>query len=367
MPKKTAHKIICGKEEWSINSLVADFEFIEISGKGLTLKQRPVDDDFLRQSTFISKPIDSSNAGTIWCRLLVEADVPSCTQAEVTYAISDIQDTKVSDLKWSDPVEAPTDILIVGQRGRYLWLKFTLLTFGVAKDQNETPTVKNVKLCFTPPTYLEYLPAFYQEDSASKEFLTNYLSIYEAVLSNIESRIEDSPRIFDAEETPDEFLPWLSSWVGAVKDENWPQEKWRAFLKQAAKLYRKRGTKDELRELIRIYTGKHPYAIVERALLQCDNINADLETVLDDLFGGPYDFCVLLRSKQVRSETDKKVIKRIIDLEKPAHTCGRLAVLEDQIILNRHTYLGVNTRLNEPKSEMVLGKAILSINTRLPP
>ncbi len=170
--------------------------------------------------------------------------------------------------------------------------------------------------------YLDYLPSVYQEDRVSRDFLERYLSIFENILSRLESQIEDVPRLFDAKETPNKFLPWLSTWVGAFRDENWPEEKWRQFLSRAVELYRKRGTKAELNELIKIYTGRKPLAIIERALLKGDN-----QEVLDRLFGDKYSFCVVLWSDQVKTETDWKVITRIIDSEKPAHTKGSIAVI----------------------------------------
>ena len=170
--------------------------------------------------------------------------------------------------------------------------------------------------------YIEYLPGIYQEDRVNRDFLERYLSIFESILSRLESKIEDVPRLFDAKETPEKFLPWLSTWVGAFKDENWPEEKWRQFLSRAAELYRKRGTKAELNELIKIYTGRKPLAIIERALLKGDN-----PQVLDRLFGDKYSFCVVLLADQVKTETDWKVITRIIDSEKPAHTKGSFAVV----------------------------------------
>ena len=360
-------KVISGKEAWNENVLAVDCAVVCVSGKGLSLKPQE-NSASATQSQVITKAIDSLSEGAIWYRLAVDADVPPCTKAEVSYAISDNPKQAVSQLTWlNTPVESPSDSLIIGPKGRYIWLKITLTTTGTAKNHHSSPTVKNIRLYSTEPTYINHLPAFYQENPESKAFLVNYLSMFEAVLTNIESRIQDAPRLFDAEQTPDEFLPWLSTWVGAVKDDNWPQDKWREFLKHAAKIYKIRGTKEELREIIRIYVGTHPYAIVERALLADCDVSDGLKALFDELFGGPYDFTVLLRASHIRSEADKKVIKRIIDTEKPAHTCGRLVVLEEQIRLDSHTYLGVNTRLNEPPSDMVLDRAILSFTTTLPP
>lgn len=251
--------------------------------------------------------------------------------------------------------------MIIGPRGRYFHLRIVVS----ANDQNDSvPAIKGIRLYYSPPTYLKHLPAIYQEDPLSKDFLEDYLSIFETVLANLESRIEDVPRLFDVKETPNEFLSWLSTWVGAVRDENWPEEKWREFLSRAAELYKHRGTKEEINEIIEIYTGTYPMAIIERALLKC--ASPYLTKVLNLLFGGPYSFCVLLNPEQVKTEKDRKVVLRIIESEKPAHTCGGFAIIEQRMRLDWHTYLGINTRLSEPKAEMILGKAILSLTSVLP-
>jgi len=307
--------------------------------------------------------IDSGIPGCIWYRLVLDADVPEDAQAEISYAITDedVQDTSELQDKWSEPLVNPRDVMIIGPRGRYLQLRIVVST----NDKNDSvPPIKGIRLYYSPATYLKHLPAVYQEDPLSRDFLEEYLSIFETVLANLESRIEDVPRLFDVKETPNEFLSWLSTWVGTVKDENWSEGKWREFLSRAAELYKYRGTKEEINEIIKIYTGTHPLAIVERVLLKCTS--PYLTKVLNLLFGGPYSFCVLLEPEQVKTEKDRKVVLRIIESEKPAHTCGGFAIIEQRIRLNWHTYLGKNTCLSEPKAEMILGKAILSLTSVLP-
>ncbi len=246
---------------------------------------------------------------------------------------------------------------IDASKGQWLLLKITLTSNKTGKY----PKITSLKAYFSSINYLNYLPAFYQEDPVSLDFLKRYLAVFETVLQKIENQIEETPKQIDAKQTSSEFLPWLSTWVGAVKDENWPENKWREFLSRAAILYRHRGTKKELEEIISIYTGKPPVEIVERALLKTGN--KEYQTLLDTLFGDKYSFCVLLRKHQAKTETDRKVIERIIESEKPAHTVGGYVVLENKIYLDWHTYLGLNTYLIERIAQMYVGKANVSINT----
>jgi len=223
------------------------------------------------------------------------------------------------------------------------------------------PVVKSVKLYFPRVTYLRYLPEIYQEEPKSREFLERYLSVFETILTALEQNIGDTPRIFDAFGTASGFLPWLSTWLGAVKDENWDDDKWREFLSRAATLYKQRGTSVGLSELIKLYSGKYPI-IVERSLLKCED--TEYSRLLTRIFGCAYSFCVLVEPDQVKTEKDRKVLKRMVATEKPAHTLGGLVVLEPWIRLDWHCYLGKNSFLNIPLNTRVC-EAVLSVSTIL--
>ncbi len=88
-------------------------------------------------------------------------------------------------------------------------------------------------------------------------------------------------------------------------------------------------------------------------VLRCEE-NDELKVVLEKLFGAPapFNFCVMLKLNQ-NIESQLKSVKRIVELEKPAHTSAGVVVLQPWIYLDLHTYLGVNTYLS--KSVMQLG------------
>jgi phage tail-like protein len=324
---------------------------LQISSKGLSLKPGSA------IGTYMSNALDSTMAGCVWHRLIVDAELPENALAEVAFAVAEKEVQDIGELVWSPPLINPKDMLIPGQKGRYLWLKIIIST---KEPEDKAPVIKSLKLCFPRETYLRHLPAIYQEDSQSRNFLERYLSVFETVLANLERIIDDVPRWSDAIGTSSEFLPWLSTWLGAVYDENWPEAKWREFLNRAAELYKQRGTPAGLRNLVKLYSGKYPI-IVERALLRCEN--PEFGKVLDKLFGCKYSFCVLVQPDQVTTEKDRKVLKRMIAVDKPAHTLGGLVVVEPRIRLDWHSYLGKNTILNEPELDIRIGKAVVPINT----
>ncbi len=51
-------------------------------------------------------------------------------------------------------------------------------------------------------------------------------------------------------------------------------------------------------------------------------------------------------------------VRRIIDLEKPAHTTAGVVVLQPWIYLDMHTYLGINTFLSEPVMRLEVSSVI---------
>jgi len=51
-------------------------------------------------------------------------------------------------------------------------------------------------------------------------------------------------------------------------------------------------------------------------------------------------------------------VKRIIDVEKPAYTKACVTMLEPDMILDGHTYIGINTCLREPKQRLDEGYRI---------
>lgn len=329
--------------------------FLRITREGLSLEPGK------ERGTYVAGPIDSTVARCAWHRLVVDVDLPQGARTEMAYAVTDEGTDNLEELqdKWSGIPANSKDALISGQ-GKYIWIRIVIIA---NITENKAPLIGSITLHFPRETYLRYLPATYQEDTSSRHFLERYLSIFESVFSKLEDSIYNTPRLFDAHGTREEFLPWLSTWLGAVQDENWPEEKWREFLGRAAELYKQRGTRAGLSELIKIYTGKYPFAIVERGLLECSNDS--FGKVLDRLFGCKYSFCVLLKPDQVKTETDRKVLKRMIDMEKPAHTCGGLVVSEDLTRLDWHAYLEINTVLREPKPEMRIGKMVIPIGTVL--
>jgi phage tail-like protein len=276
---------------------------------------------------FYSQALDSTNPGQRWHKIVLDAHIPANTQIKLAYAISD--DPKGTP-QWSEPLINPKDALIRGPAGRYLYLKVEL----IGSDW-ETPTLKSLRVYLPRRSYLRYLPAVYQEDETSRDFLERFLSIFETCLSDIEGQIDRIVRYFDAEVVSPDFLPWLASWLAIAVDENWTQAQLRQLIQQAPQLYRQRGTRAGIAATVEILTGFRPL-LVESFQVECSKLK------------NPFRFWVLLDKARLQNERELQSLQRLIDAEKPAHTEAVLRVLQPWIALDRESYLGYNSRVFEP-------------------
>jgi phage tail-like protein len=410
-PLKTIHQIEPGGKAvtlWSyrgaskrlINDSRGNLYVINSQGNRLTFLKYTRVNSLGKAGTFsgyyLSKPIDGQVAGRQWHRFLLEGAFNRGTQIDFLYYLSDERlpdgDIKNENHEWykgvgegaSNQGEEIRDALFleksnaVERRGRYLYFKLLL-----SGSESLSPVVESLTLFFPRVSYLKYLPAFYQKDPVSKSFLERFLSLFESVLFDFDFTIDHLSRFFDAGGTPPEFLPWLASWLSISIDENWPEVKRRLFIQKAVELYKKRGTREGLEETLDLYLkdqqdsagdGKKPYYVVENflsdgSLEKGDLINpADMDAIffppqgvtlkihgqetgillLTALFGKErFSFCVFLRESVLK--TGKiETIQKLIEEQKPAHTCFGLKVLEPWFYLDRHTYLGINTTLTKP-------------------
>jgi phage tail-like protein len=152
---------------------------------------------------------------------------------------------------------------------------------------------------------LSLLPAIYRED----EFVGRYIAAFEQVLLGLERQIDDISKLFHPLTTQADFLPWLSSWVAFTLRADLQEPEQRAFLAKVVSLYRRRGTKQNLLDLLAIFTRAEPSEVVEGAA--------------DPGVDAPHFFRVTINLKRAppAEQLHQFAISRaLVDLEKPAHT-----------------------------------------------
>jgi phage tail-like protein len=248
---------------------------------------------------------DSYKKDTLWHSLVIDADIPTGTKVEVLIDCDDRPTERHIDTKKfenSSPNYVNTkDILLNNVKGKKLLAKISLYSDSM---QEYTPTINSIKSVFDKTSYLEYLPVYYREDS---ETLYKFLAMFQNVMDEIETTIETIPQMLDLATTDDEFITWLSQWLGLVRDYRWPKEKWREFLINAPALYEKAGTKDGLIKIIELYSGVAP------KIKEFDNQTSN-----------PFFFCVIIDADFTPMEVT--VIKAIVEEFKPAHTQAKVVI-----------------------------------------
>lgn len=215
----------------------------------------------------------------------------------------------------------------------------------------------------TPSSLLQYLPELYRGDA----FLGQFLLAFELILlgpsesfkkeepgllemleqPGLEETIAGVAEYFDASETPSEFVTWLSSWVALTFRADLDEVRRRDFISKAVWLYRLRGTKKGLEEAVRVYTRLGPVIDEQFARLQ---VGVNSTVGVDTYLGGgvPFFFRVRIRLPTIDAEQlgrQGRVIRDIIDMEKPAHTHYTLEMETPSMRLGVNSTVGVDTLL----------------------
>ncbi|KQC04770.1 MAG: hypothetical protein APR53_02875 [Methanoculleus sp. SDB] len=200
--------------------------------------------------TYWSRVVDSRNRDTRWHRFVIDGIFPSGTGIGLQYAISN----DPFPVEWHEGLPGSSvnqgerrrdGLFLADDKGRYLW--FSVRLQGTS---TRSPEVSRITVYFPRSTYLEFLPAVYQEDEVSSDFLERFLSLFESTWGEIDNEIDHLTRYFDPYGTPPEFLPWLGSWVALSMDEAWPETMQRWLIQNAVRLYKMRGTPAGLVEVI---------------------------------------------------------------------------------------------------------------------
>lgn len=366
------------------------------------------------QGLYYSKGLDSGVQGCQWHRLALQTAVPPRTALGVYYYVSDdavlkervdrilsdpqtstqrkkeLLDAEIPETAWAGPQRNPADMLFGEKRGRYLWLKLDLATY----DDTLTPSISSLKLYYPRSSYLRYLPAIYQEDPFSRDFLERFLALFESISFDLETELSGLFRYFGPSTTPPAFLEWLGSWLNRALDEQWPLDKKRRLLAEACRLYRLKGTPAGIVGLVEIYTGKTPrileYAALGEQLIMGKELRLGISTLLmrtpvrgfslgdDSILGrsalrgeasGPTDpflplahrFTVMIELSAAERDRCQAGLIRLLEAEKPADTVCYLRII-DETAGGVGTYIGINSRVDGYRGLKIGLDAVLGSN-----
>lgn len=202
-----------------------------------------------------------------------------------------------------------------------------------------------VNITISEKSWIEYLPSIYKENSELKNFLYGIqVSMFKQkeLIDNIEDIF--IPRKSD-------FLDWLASWYGVGFSSSVLDDSKRELIYKLIELYKKRGTKEYLIEMVKILTGRG-IEIQERIIP--DYLQKD-----DDFMGEEYNlkitFTVKILDNSFEDQEEEKFlikkIKNILEKEKPAFT---EYFIDADIIANENQTKGIDMVSKEEPAELFI-------------
>lgn len=152
-----------------------------------------------------------------------------------------------------------------------------------------------------------------QEDDFAQRFMAGL----DKLLAPVFVTLENIDSYFDPYLAPEDFVEWLSTWVGLSLDENWPLPKQRMLIAQAVELYSWRGTIRGVGALVEIYAGVVP------------EITESGGVATSDVPGGqiPGVASATMKVTVKGASVDPARIDVIVSAAKPAHIAHEIEVL----------------------------------------
>ena len=110
----------------------------------------------------------------------------------------------------------------------------------------------------------EEAPTPQSESKEDVERLRNFLLLFQHIVTSVVEQVEDMPSLTHPLWADQKFLTWIASWVSFTLDEAIPLHQQRELIRRAIRLYRNRGTKEGMEEMVRVLTSAP--AVVKGAL-----------------------------------------------------------------------------------------------------
>ncbi|WP_028066667.1 phage tail protein [Solirubrobacter soli] len=347
---------------------------------------------------FVSTALDSGLANCRWHRVALTGSVPAGTAVRVQTLTAEAPLTPAEILalpeaRWATGQTASVtdgtgwDCLVTGQPGRYLWLALSFASDGAA-----TPEIADVEVEFPRCTSLDHLPGAFRSDPDSADFLERFLAVFDAQRATVGRQVDRIAALFDPLAAPaDErdVLSWLAGWVGLAFDEGIPIARRRRLLREAASLYRLRGTPEGVRRFVSLFCGVevrllehyklrrwaiagrgrlgdtelYGSAIVRRLQLdEYSEIGSFQLIDTDDPLRDPFHVYAHRFSLLLIAREDDRLLaraRRVAELAKPAHTVVDVAAVEPRMRVGTQSMIGFDTVIGEVPPPARAGQARL--------
>jgi phage tail-like protein len=216
------------------------------------------------------------------------------------------------------------------------------------------------------------LPAIYQDPGSEERpnYLPRFLSAFEKILFSppeSSSAAADSKSVADMDAVQglrekivqmaklvnpwlaqDRFLPWLAAWMAFSLRSNLQLERKRELIANMIPLYRIRGTRKYLEELLRLCVDAS--TAIEEEDVPALQIGKHSTLGKDMYIGGgaPHFFRVRIVASHLNVpalEEQRRLAYEVVELAKPAHTTYELWMDSPQMQIGVHSKVGIDTVL----------------------
>ena len=347
---------LSGAERWKGGMNLS----VELRGDSLYLS------DHAFEGVAFLPPLDSGEEDFRWGRVKLEVELPPDSAVRIYARASDeaewdawhhispqARGTEAARILFGEPKAASGDAWL-SEKGRWLWL-----AVGFTSGGAEKPRLDGVSVLAAGDHMADYLPAFYQD----QDFTRRYLSIFTAMNQDLEGNIELSRRQLDPNAADPDMLRYLAHWLCADGGE--PEEELRRILPQVIEEYETMYTVDGIRRSVERLTGQKPL-IIEHFTVDPNDPSCSDPELYRRLYGDdPYRFFLLLPQGTF---TEQKQMERFLEqLQEftPAETTPELVLLKPCVQLDWHTYLGVNTEIQEYVTAVINESVTIQYDTTI--
>lgn|GEM_PF-348603 len=247
-------------------------------------------------------------------------------------------------------------------RGRYIWVRIDI----VILDEHPV-SIDKIKLLLKSESMMDHLPEPYRAEDGENGFMTRFMSIFDSIFFDMDQRIAKARSSLDYRTARGEMLRYLAGWVTDETSAYLSDEQLREKIRHAVSEYRMTGTRRGLSEWISREYGVTPNIIEYFSVRKLAAEGGDRE-VYQRLFGSdPYKFYILLPEKTFADTREANLFTERLKNRIPAYTEAEVVVLKRNVVLEQHTYLGVNSVLSgyvcaEADAGSITGDIILGGN-----
>lgn len=312
-------------------------------------------------AAFITGSVDSSEHNFCWKNLLADIEIPDSmimriyaytadstlcsiddSPAELDSYLADKTVPAAEKLKKLEPMfrllGTGTPDCPINMRGRYIWIKLEF----VALEERRLKLNK-LKLLLRSESMMDYLPEAYRAEDGENGFMTRYISIFDSIFFDMDDRIAGLDESFDYHTAGGEMLKYLAEWLNIEDTAYLSDEELRRKISRTAEEYRAIGTKRGLSDWIESEYGVKPNIIEYYSVRKMVYEGKDRECYRRLFGSSPYSFFILLPENMFINTHEANIFMEKLRKRVPADTQPQVVLTRQSVILENHTYLGVNS------------------------